>query len=296
MLEPKGWQIKAFLFLEGNFMRLTLNVLFLLLVFVFAAQGQERVSMQSLLLPSATDLADAKKQGLEIFKILPRGMFGYERNELALRGGGAYYSFVKKSHSYNEIPQLQLEQNYLSVGFYGRNYGLIADLGQEVSLSDLNRESKETDFLLNYQPIKYESVVATEYEKIGRGFEYGGVNYKKHLPAVVGHSYLLRAISYEQADSLVAFQIRRQEADGSLVIVWKTIEQFEKPVLLFQTDADLTAKLEKIRENQIFKNVEFEVKDNFVFLRGSVPRGKLNELLKLVNAERIRGMQIAVKQ
>src|SRR5690349_16718769 len=110
-------------------MRLTLKILVLLLVFALSAFGQ--TAAKDILLPTDADLSEARAQGFEVFKILPREMFDFERNELNVRGGGAFYSFVKKSHSYNEIPQLELEKNdNLSVGFYGANYGFIADLGE----------------------------------------------------------------------------------------------------------------------------------------------------------------------
>jgi hypothetical protein len=278
---------------EKDFMRLTIKILILTAVLVLAVNGQ--ISMKEALSPTEADLSEAQMQGVEVFKLLPRGMFGENQNELKLRGGGAFYSFVKKSYSYNEIPQIKLEQDMLSVGFYGANYGLIADLG-ETPLGAVSRESRETGFLISYQPVKYKSASEPEYRKIGAGFEYSGLKYKTYLPVAAGHTYLLRAISYEEADALVAFQVRRKEADGSLVIFWKFIEQFEKPVLLHQTDEELTAKLQKIYQNEIFKDVKFEVKDNFVILSGKVPRGTLNDLLKYVTAERTRGMQIRVTQ
>ena len=274
-------------------MRLTIRFLIFTLFFVLTANAQS--STTAVLSLTAADLSEAEAQGVEVFKILPRGMFNYEKNELSLRGGGAYYSFVKKSHDYNETPQIELQQNYLSVAFYGANYGFIADLCK-TPLADVSRENKSTDFLFNYTPKKYEPEAREEYRKIGTGFESGGLNYNQRQTAIVGHTYILRAISYDEADTLVAFRIHRKETDGSLIIFWKPIEQFEKPILLYQTDEELTAKLLKIYQNEIFKDVKFEVKDNFVTLSGKVPRGKLNDLLQLVTAERTRGMRIAVTQ
>jgi hypothetical protein len=61
--------------------------------------------------------------------------------------------------------------------------------------------------------------------------EIDGVQYRQNRPAIVGHTYLLRAISYGEADTLVAFQIHRRETDKSLIIFWKALESFEKPLL-----------------------------------------------------------------
>ena len=211
-------------------MRHTIKFLIFMLFFVLAASGQSQTSMKDVLSLTAADSSEAEKQGFEVFRILPRGMFDEEQNELAVRGGGAYYSFVKKSHSYNETPQLELQKDNLSVGFYGANYGFIADLG-ETPLPDVSRKNKSTDFLFNYTPKKYEAEARGEYRKIGEGFESGGLKYNKRQTAIVGHTYILRAISYDEADTIVAFQIHRKDADGSLVIFWKLLENFEKPFL-----------------------------------------------------------------
>jgi len=209
-------------------MRQTIRILVFTLAFVLAAQGQ--TSTKDILSPTAADLAEAKTQGFEVFKILPRGMFDEIENELEVVGGGAYYSFVKKSHAYNETPQIELQKDNLSVAFYGANYGFIADLGA-IPLADVNRENKSADFLFNYAPKKYEAEAREEYRKAREGFESSGLKYNKRQTAIVGHTYILRAISYDEADTLVAFQIYRKNADGSLIIFWKLLENFEKPLL-----------------------------------------------------------------
>lgn len=209
-------------------MRQTIKILIFMLALVCAASAQTPAG--NILSPSAAYAAEAKRLGFEVFKILPRGMFDEEKNEMALRGGGAYFSFATKSHDYNEIPQLVLQKNDLSVGFYGANYGFLADLG-ETPLADISPESKAVDFLFNYKPKQSEAEAREEYRKIGKGLEIDGVQYRQNRPAIVGHTYLLRAISYGEADTLVAFQIHRRETDKSLIIFWKALESFEKPLL-----------------------------------------------------------------
>lgn len=181
-----------------------------------------------ILQPDKQDADTAAKEQVNIFRILPREK--YDRGVLPTRGGGAYYSFIKKSHSYNDTPQIELQQNNLSVGFYGANYGFITDLG-EIPLSEISRESRTVRFLINYQPPKDEQKARSEFYKIERGFEEDGLIYKNYIAAVVGNSYLLRAVSYDEADVLVALQVHRRDADGSLIIFWKLIENFEKPIL-----------------------------------------------------------------
>lgn len=226
-------------------------VLFLLLVFclVLTAGGQTKISKKKFLSPSSEDLIEAKKQGFRVFKILPRGMFDYEKNELSVRGGGAYYSFVKKSHSYNDIPQIefmnlvfarnktpQIESrnsvtvDFLKVGFYGANYGFIADL-EEVSLAEVTQESKSAKFLMGYKPDSGELSARYAYQRIREDFVVEGIKYSQTFAAVVGHTYILRAISFNEADTLVAFHVYRKDADGGLIIFWKMIKEFKVPYL-----------------------------------------------------------------
>ncbi|HSK70175.1 MAG TPA: hypothetical protein VK892_00665, partial [Pyrinomonadaceae bacterium] len=111
------------------------------------------------------------------------------------------------------------------VGFAGADYGFIADLG-ETPLADVIRETPGVDFLINYKP----SANNHEIRKAAAN-EINGISYKSRIPAVVGHTYILRAISFGRADVLVAFKINRKDSDGSLIIFWKLIENFEKPLL-----------------------------------------------------------------
>lgn len=228
------------------------KILLFILCLVLAASGQTKISKKKVLSPSTEDLIEAKKQGFRVFKILPRGMF--KDDELSVRGGGAYYSFVRKSHSYNEIPQIELFKlgihvrrsgsytevpktefinlpvDFLQVGFYGANYGFIADLG-EVPLAEVTPESKNTKFLMGYNPDKDELAARYAFKRIREDFEVEGIKYSGAYAAVVGHTYILRAISFDEADSLVAFHVYRKESDGGLIIFWKMIKEFKVPYL-----------------------------------------------------------------
>lgn len=43
---------------------------------------------------------------------------------------------------------------------------------------------------------------------------------------MVGNTYLLRSISFESYDILVAIQIIRIDSDGSIIMAWKKIKSF----------------------------------------------------------------------
>jgi hypothetical protein len=61
-----------------------------------------------------------------IIRLLPRETYeGNAKRALALRGGGAYYSFVRKTHEYGFGSDIELAQEQLSAGFAGADYGLL---------------------------------------------------------------------------------------------------------------------------------------------------------------------------
>jgi hypothetical protein len=193
---------------------------------IIELNSQIKVLEQDVILPGAKDLKQAEKEGFGVFRILPREKYDHK---FTIQGGGSFYSFTTKSHDYQKIAQICLEQNNLRVGFAGADYGFIADLG-ETPLADITKETGEVNFLANYKPPTNEPEVRSEARKT-HNYEASGFSYKRSVAAVVGRAYVLRAISFDDADVLVAFKVYRKDADGSLIIFWKLIENFEKPLL-----------------------------------------------------------------
>ena len=58
------------------------------------------------------------------------------------------------------------------------------------------------------------------------------LEYHRSLPAIIGHTYALRAINYKKADTFVVFNILTRNGDGSLTVYWKKIEEFPTPDLV----------------------------------------------------------------
>jgi hypothetical protein len=248
-----------------------------------SAKEQIKTIEQNVLSVEKTDEEAAKSGGLGVFRILPRETYG--NNWSAIRGGGAYYSFSKKSHSYDETPQIELQQNNLSVGFAGADYGFISDLG-ETKLESADREMEAVRILFEYKPPTLESLARTEKTN-SISFQNGEVKFQRSIPAIVGHTYVLRAISFERADVLVAFTIDRKDSDGSLIIFWKLIQQFEKTFLVRQSDSDLSEKIQKTFQENKINDVTYEVSQGIVSLNGSLLR--LNEAIKLIYPSGPRG-------
>lgn len=249
---------------------------------IYDLNSQIKILEQEVIQPDAKDLKQAQKEGFSVFRLMPREKYDHK---LTIQGGGSYYSFTTKMHDYQKIAQIGLEQNSLKVGFAGADYGFIADLG-EMPLADINGETGEVNFLINYKPPTVEPEVRREQRRAWN-YEIDGYSYKSHLPAVVGHSYVLRAISFDRADVLVSFRIHRKDADGSLIIFWKSIERFAKPTftrsqeILQKEAAESEQKILSALKAKGFYEVTVDASTIPVTLRGSVPKGKLNEALSV---------------
>lgn len=250
---------------------------------------QVKVLETELFLPDKKDLRQAEKEGFEVFRLMPRERYD---GKLIIQGGGAYYSFTTKSHDYQKIAQIELSQNNLSVGFAGADYGFIADLG-EISLSDITKETDEVNFLANYKPPTNEPEIRIEQRK-AHNYEADSISYKSNVPAKVGHSYILRAISFSDADVLVAFKITRKDTDGSLIIFWKLLEKFEIPQIKSAASNDETQRreissaavssemaqqIQNILLQKGFNGITVDYSTTPMTLRGTVPKGKLAEVI-----------------
>jgi hypothetical protein len=164
-----------------------------------------------------------------IFRLLPRETYdGEAKRALAIRGGGAYYSLTRKTHEYGYGSDIELAQEYLSVGFAGADYGLLLNLG-DVPLEQVVNDHAATRALLDYTPPVKEADVRAEYRKLWPGIELSGFTFTKRVPAKVSNTYLLRSISFDTSDTLAVFRIVRKDTDGSLILVYKVLKTFPKP-------------------------------------------------------------------
>lgn len=162
-----------------------------------------------------------------LVRLLPRERY---ESKLTIRGGGAYYSFVKLSHSYNDNAQLELQRGEFSTGFAGADFGFLVRLG-DTAIEDITAEHPGVRFLANYAPPTAEPQARKEQHQMNRGVKANGFSYGRSLPATVGMTYALRAICYRESDVLVAFRVLRQDDDGSVILLWKILKRYPTPQL-----------------------------------------------------------------
>ena len=166
-----------------------------------------------------------------IIRLLPREKYDENSRDakktLSLRGGGAYYSFTRDTHEYGYGSDIELQSGMLSVGFAGADYGMLLNVG-DVSLDQVSA-LPAARALLDYTPPVKEADIRAEYQKLWQGLDLSGFKFKRNVSARIGNSYLLRSISIDRADTAVAFRVVRQDADDSIILVFKVLKKFPTP-------------------------------------------------------------------
>jgi hypothetical protein len=187
--------------------------------------------------PSAEDRATyaefLAQPNTGLIRLLPREKFDSYANKksgITIRGGGAYYSFSRQTHEYGFAIDIGFEQGYLQTGFGGADYGMIAKL-DGARLEDVSIQLPGAIFLAKYSAVVSEPEARIEQRRFGTGTTIDGVAYKRRLPVEIGATYVLRSITFEEADVLVAFRVVRQDTDGSLIIAWRMLEKYPTPKL-----------------------------------------------------------------
>ena len=177
-----------------------------------------------------------------IIRLLPREKFDdveYKDNDamykgikktIQMRGGGSYYSFVRKTQVYGYGSDLSLERDHFKVGFAGADYGMLTDIGN-VEIENVAPDNKAVYALGSYRAAREEQVARVEYKKFFQGAEIAGIHVYSTVPMRINGTYLLRSINYLSSDVLVAFRVVRVDSDGSATIVWKIIKKFSMPKL-----------------------------------------------------------------
>jgi hypothetical protein len=187
---------------------------------------RERTTTMLMAIP---DELRAKWQGRPLARLLNT----QSRERLVnLRGGGCYFSFATNSNSYDEQSDISLENKALHCAFWG----LVLDLG-DADLDAVNERftppieddaPRAWDLCWNFerkgpatQGTKWLPVTAEDDQKF-RALKDG-----RQIDAIVGHSYIVRAIFPGEHDHLVAFQVVDQDEHG-IFITWRILKTWPK--------------------------------------------------------------------
>jgi len=130
------------------------------------------------------------------------------------RGGGVYYSFTSKSHSYNKQPHIRMynkgaEGIVTRSGFYGGTSGVVVELPhetlEEVTMNNLGEYEKLKD------PVKS-----------NRDLNEGDYPNRGIATILKDKVYLLKTISDDEYDIAVAFQVIDIDS-ATVTLKWKMI-------------------------------------------------------------------------
>jgi len=195
-------------------------------------RAQIKAKEAALLSPSKEDrrahAAFLLQPGTGLVRLLPREKWD---GKLSTRGGGAYYSFKRLTHEYGHGSDISLEQDSLSVGFAGANFGFMADIG-DVPIETVTADAEAVQWMASFKTPSPEPDARKVQARLANGgFKEGEMSYQHRLPVNVGSTYVLRSVNYETSDVLVAFRVVRKDADGSVVLLWKMLQEFPKPTL-----------------------------------------------------------------
>ena len=166
-----------------------------------------------------------------LIRLLPREKYDRDaKGAMTIRGGGAYYSFVRLTHEYGYGSDIELSNGVLSTGFAGANYGIITSLG-DTPLENVSLESAAAQVLAAHVPPGELPKARIEQRKWSNGETVDSANYRNRVGLAANSTYLLRAIDYETSDVMVAFRVVRVDSDDSAVILWKLMKKYPTPVL-----------------------------------------------------------------
>ncbi len=163
-------------------------------------------------------------------------------------GAGSSFSFRVKNYRIRRLADLTFAKNsFLTTGVLV--HGILVNLG-DVSLEQVSLETRGVKYLLDFAPaVEFQKAAETERELVA-GIEKDGFSYRNGLAAEANATYFLRSIAYRgfsmravsgiayneldfdrREDIFIAFRIIRQDADGSLTILWKELDSKKSPRL-----------------------------------------------------------------
>ncbi len=249
------------------------------------SRKQAKILEQKLLSPDKRDLEAAVRENVSVFRILPRETYDNKKLFSTL-GSGSYYSFYFKMHEVGYGSDVILNFDNFETGVYG--CGWMADLG-EVALNEITKEVSSVISLSNYENARDLTSCRRDRSLFAKqGLKLNETTFKGQLPAIIGHTYTVRSVVFGYYDILTAFRVYRRDADGSLIIFWKQLEQFETPRQSNSqknqpNDAEILLKTKNWARLEGFANLQAEVSDGVVTLRGTTSESVLANAVQFAN-------------
>lgn len=247
--------------------------------------------LPSYLRPSDFAVDRAKEMGGEVFKLLDyAGIRDPSSVDPSYHPFQAYYSFKDRSHGSDQI---RLVRGELRTGGPW-NYGFFADLG-EIDLRKINIDSPEAAYFAGYKVPALNDEIRQEINRLS-DVMVDGLRLKRSIEAKAGHTYLLRAISFDGFvrtnepdghDLVVALYVLEILPDESVTIVWKKLAAFVPQVRLFMTDEELQKKVDVVITESKIPGLKVKVSDNCLVNIGSSTTRDFDRFLEILGKRNI---------
>lgn len=214
-------------------------------------RGQLRAKETVFLLPSEEDFAAhrdfLRQPDTGLVRLMPREKYD---GKMLIRGGGAYYSFVRLTNAYGAGTNIGLEQETLRTGFAGADFGFLTVIG-DVPVDGITLDQPGVRYLAALNSPATEPEAREQQRRSSIGFEADGFFYRGYLPATVNTTYALRSTSYAQSDILIVFRVTRRDEDGSYILEWRMLKKFLGPTVSSQVIAITEPPPRPVLEDQI---------------------------------------------
>ncbi|MBS1787423.1 MAG: hypothetical protein JST85_06865 [Acidobacteria bacterium] len=150
--------------------------------------------------------------------------------DVLLVGGGAHYSFTKKNHNADKWSDLGWDEDWFLAGVGGEAVGVLIELGN-IPLESVGLDNKGVVYLAKLTPMTTEAAAEQQFHQFEKGVTEDGMTFGLSALWKLDTTYALRSINYGRSDVLVAFRAIRQDANGSLIILWKKLKTYSTPNL-----------------------------------------------------------------
>ena len=193
----------------------------------------------TILAPDPADVAAARDflalPDTGIIRLLPREVYDStsgRNTALHISGGGAYFSFATRSHEYGHGDDIELAGGEFSSGFAGADYGFLVPIGK-TALASLSTDDPTVAALAAFVPPSQEPGAREIQRALWQGYAVSPTiaPVKERAPVQLKTTYVLRSINYDTSDVLVAFSPVRQDADGSVIVLWRLLRTYPVPKL-----------------------------------------------------------------
>ncbi len=192
---------------------------------------EPRVIKKGILAPSLGDrLAHQqflKQSKTGVIRLMPREVYDtnkYQGHPDLPRGGGSYFSFFYRSHSYGHGSDIELQRNQFAVGFAGADYGMLVSL-EDIPIDAIPTNDPRLLFMRKYKRKTQVDDARSEFQRFRSGVNLDGFTYKSTLPVRINTTYLVRSIVLGRSDILAAFRVTRLDSDGSAILAWKLLSR-----------------------------------------------------------------------